>query len=929
MKKLLLLIISTVLFINISKGQNKITGRIKDDKDQPMVGANVIVKGKVTGSTTNSDGAFEINTSTPLPLTLVVSMIGYQKQEIEVKDASLAVSATLAESTEVMDEVVFAASRVDESILESPVSIEKMDIRDVRTTPSLSFYEGLQNLKGVEMVTSGLTFSQINTRGFNSTGNSRFLQLVDGVDNQTPGLGFAVGNLFGSSDLDMESAELIPGAASALYGPVAFNGVLMMRTKDPFQYQGLSVQTKLGMNHFGEDLASPTPLGDFALRYAKAFNNKFAFKVNVSYFTGLDFFATNYQDVDAGTPEAQRGDNNPAKNGLNIYGDDEAKTIAGVGRVSRTGYEERDLTDYHVYSFKANGAVHYRLTENATLSYQYNYGQGTANYTGSNRFSINNFTLQQHKLELKGANYFVRGYATIEDSHDSYNAKGLGQLINKTWVRDLSGNIVPENQADNMWFNRYEQAFKGNVAGVTPGSHDAARQFADVGRFLPGSEDFNREKDRLVKTQGLSGAGILSQSKLYHLEGQYDFSNRVRFMNLLVGGNFRMYDMFTNGTLFDDKADDLTGKKAGITIKEGGAFVQAGKKLLNDNLKLTASIRYDKNQNFDGRFTPRASAVYTIAKNHHIRTSFQTGFRNPTPGDQYIKLNAGPITILGGVPANSEGMKAYTNTFTSPSVSAFGAAFGQAYASGTPFPAAAAGAKDLLVKSDVQYIKPERVKAFEIGYKGLINNQLVIDANYYFSAYNDFLLNQVVIEPLGSDVLGSDGKPNINAAFDLLNNNAHAYQLYTNAKDRVTAQGATLGLTYAMTKGYTVGGNITGATFDLHNANPNDIPAFNTPKFRTAITFGNTKLTDNLGFNVAWRHQTAYDWTSTFNQLRPGRIDAYSVVDAQISYKVLPIKSVIKIGGSNLFNNKIYQAFGSPSIGAIYYVSLTFDELLR
>jgi outer membrane receptor for ferrienterochelin and colicin len=187
----------------------------------------------------------------------------------------------------------------------------------------------------------------------------------------------------------------------------------------------------------------------------------------------------------------------------------------------------------------------------------------------------------------------------------------------------------------------------------------------------------------------------------------------------------------------------------------------------------------------------------------------------------------------------------------------------------------------------------------------------------------------VVIEPLGSQVLGSDGKPGMDAGFDLANRNAHAYQLYTNATDRVTSQGATLGLTYAMPRNYTLGGNVTYATFDLHNARPEDIPAFNTPKYRTSVTFGNAKLTDNLGFNIAWRWQDAYDWTSTFNQLRPGRIDAFSVTDAQVSYKILSLKSIIKIGGSNIFNRKIYQAYGSPSIGAIYYVSLTFDELLR
>jgi len=553
--------------------------------------------------------------------------------------------------------------------------------------------------------------------------------------------------------------------------------------------------------------------------------------------------------------------------------------------------------------------------------YQYNFGQGTANYTGSNRFSINNFTFQQHRVELKGANYFIRGYSSIENSHDSYNAKGLGQLINKTWVQDLNGNIVSADQADNMWYTRYEEAFIGNISGVSEGNHSAARAFADQGRFLPGSDNFNAQKDRLIKTQGLSGAGILSQSKMYHAEGQYNFSDKIKVFDLLVGGNFRMYDMFTNGTLFDDKDKE-------ILIKEGGAFVQVSKTIFADKLKLTGSARYDKNQNFEGRLTPRASAVYSATKNHNFRTSFQTGFRNPTPGDQYIKLNAGPITILGGAPDNIEGTGAYDNTFTTPSLGPFFGAFGAAMQGGATPQEAIMLAKDLLVKSNVPLLKPERVKTFEIGYKGLFQNKLVVDVNYYFSSYNDFKLNQVVMQPQ-HPVLGPDGKINPEAAADLLNGNSHLFQLYSNAKDRVTAYGATLGLTYILPRNYIIGANGTWADFDLRNANPNEIPAFNTPNFRTTLTFGNTRITDNVGFNIAWRWQEAYDWTGTFNQLRPGRIEAYSIIDAQVSYKLVPLKSVVKLGGSNIFNNQVYQAYGSPSIGAIYYVSIIFDQLLR
>ena len=577
--------------------------------------------------------------------------------------------------------------------------------------------------------------------------------------------------------------------------------------------------------------------------------------------------------------------------------------------------------NYQVYSLKLNGAVHYRITNNLEAVYQYNFGKGTSSYTGSSRFDLNNFVLQTHRVELKGSNFFIRSYAVVENSHDSYNTRSLAQFINRDWVQDLNGNTVTPDKADDTWFTRYAAAFNGTITGVTPSDPLTARAFADRGRFEPQSAAFNQAKDASIHNYGLSGAGVFSNSKFYHTEGQYDFTPSVKVFELLAGGSYRYYDMFTNGSLFDDKNNK-------VTVKEYGAFVQAAKRLLDDKLKLTASIRYDKNENFDGSFTPRVSAVYTVAKTHNFRASYQTGFRNPTPVDQFIKLNVGPITILGGVPNNSKGMNVYENSFTASSVGAFGGAFGAAAGSGTPFPQAVNDNKNLLQKSNVAYIKPEQQKAFEVGYKGLFANKLLIDANYYYSSYTNFILNTVVIQPQ-SNISGTDGGINFDAAADILNGKIHAYQLYTNAPDKVSAQGASLGLTYMLQKGYTIGGNITYASFNLLNANPNNIAEFNTPKYSTNATFGNSNAYKGFGFNLAWHWQDAFDWYGTFNGTRPGRISAYSLVDLQLNKKLPKAKSTIKIGASNLFNNKVYQAYGSPAIGAIYYVSLTFDELLK
>jgi outer membrane receptor protein involved in Fe transport len=909
--------------LTISAQQTKITGTVKDAVTlQPISSAVISVKDKLTGTIADDKGNFAlVINKLKLPFSVIVSSVNHQEQEIKITQNNQTVTVLLTQKNNLLGEVVVAPTRVPENILRSPVSIEKMNLKTIQENPSLTFYDGLQSLKGMEVVTSSLTYKQVNTRGFNSTGNSRFLQLIDGVDNQTPGLNFAVGNQFGSSDLDIESAEVIPGAASVLYGPMAFNGALLLHTKDPFKYRGLSVQVKSGLNHFGETVAKPQGLYDVGFRYAKSFNNKFAFKLNAAYLTGLDWYATNYTDVSASTPPANRGPNNPGRDALNIYGDEVSKTLPGIGLVTRTGYEEKDLMNYQVYSLKLNGALHYRINNNLELIYQYNYGKGTASYTGSSRFDLNNFVLQTHRLELKGNNFFLRSYVVTENSHNSYNTRSLAQFINRDWVKDLSGNTVPSNQADAMWFTRYQSAYSGSINGVTAADHAAARAFADQGRFVPGSDAFNNSKNASNNRFGITGSGVFSNSKFYHTEGQYDFTKAIKVFELLAGGNFRYYDMYTNGSLFDDK-----DKK--ITIKEYGAFLQASKKLLNEKLKLTASVRYDKNENFAGNFTPRFAAVYTAGKVHNFRASFQTGFRNPTPVDQYIKLNVGPITILGGVPKNSAGMNVYENSFTSSSVSAFGAAFGAAVAGGKPFPQAVTDNKGLLKKSNVSYIKPEQQTAFEFGYKGLIANKLLIDVNYYHSSYKNFILNTVVIRP-DNPVLADDGNINFNAATDILNGKVKAFQLYTNAADKVAAQGGGIGLTYLLNKGYTLGGNITYAAFEIKDANPNNIPAFNTPKYSTNVTFGNSNAFKNFGFNLAWHWQDAFDWYGTFNGTRPGPISAYSLIDLQVNKKLPKANALVKLGASNLLNTQVYQTFGSPAIGAIYYVSVTFDGLLK
>jgi len=920
MKYFSILLLALTIFVSATAQETKLTGTITDSiTKEPISNASITIKSKLRGTVSDEKGNFSLNLSKhSFPLILLISSVSHAEKEVVLQSASTNINVELDQKSAI-NEVVVSASRATERLLQSPVSIEKMNYQAVKEVPSLSFYESLQSLKGMEMFSVGLGIKTVNTRGFNGTSNARFLQLIDGIDNQPPGLNFPMGNLFGVSDIDVESVELIPGAASALYGPAAFNGMLSIQTKDPFKYQGLSVYLKTGINHLNEDVAKPHGVNDVSIRYAKAFNDRFAFKINLGYFNGLDWYATNYTDISAQTPPDKRGPNNPGRDGLNIYGDEVSRTLPGIGLVSRTGYEEKDLMNYNTYSFKASASLQYKINSNTRIIYQYNRAQALACFTSSARMNLNGFILQTHRIELRHKNSFIRAYSSGEICDNGYNTRTLGQFLNRYWVKDLNGNVVAPGAADGMWFNRYTAAFNGTVNGVAAGDHSAARNFADDGRFMPGTTAFNEAKNVITSRFGTQGAGIFSHNKFYHADAQYEVE-AIKAVDILIGGSFRYYDMNTNGTLIDDK-----DKK--ITIKEYGTFVQGVKKLFDEKLKLTASLRYDKNENFKGSFTPRFSSVYEVFKNHYIRASFQTGFRNPTPIDQYIKLNAGPITILGGVPNNSKGMNVYENSFTSASVGAFSGAYATSVAGGASQSEAIEANKHLLIKSNYPYISPEKQNAFEVGYKAFINNRLYIDINYYYSRYTNFILNAVVVRP--QNTIEQNGSINSAAAADILNGGVQSFQLYTNAADKAAGQGATLGLSYNLDGGYTVGGNVTWSSFVLGKADANKVAPFNTPKWSTNLTFSNSNVYRNFGFNIAWHWQDAFNWYGPFNGMRPGPVSAYSLVDLQINKKLPQLKSMIKIGASNLLNNRVYTAFGSPSIGGVYYVSLTIDELFN
>jgi iron complex outermembrane receptor protein len=965
--------------------QTVVKGNIIDaETKETLVGVNILVKGKVIGTITDLSGNYNLSVTQDPPFTLVFSMVGYVTKEVEITNGMTTLDMALTETSILGQEVIVSASRVEEGILQSPVSIEKMDIIAIRDAPQASFYDALNNLKGVEMSTQSLTFKSFNTRGFNANGNTRTVQMIDGMDNQAPGLNFAVGNIVGISELDLESVELLPGASSALYGPNAINGILLMNSKNPFQYQGLSANVRTGiMNESGRSNPS-TGYYNFSARYAKAINNKLAYKVNVEYLEADDWQANDFRDQSLLNGNSIAGgsrENNPGYNGVNVYGDESnvnmtsvAQSLVAAGRlpaaalplipntfVSRTGYAERDVADYGTKSLKLNAALHWRLNDRVEAILQGSYGFGTTVYTGSDRYSIANFNLGQYKAELRGANWYVRAYTTQERSGDSYAVGIAAQGINEAW------------KPSTTWFPQYVGAYAGAILqGANPtAAHSFARGIADDGRFEPGSADFNRALSDVTSraipgnAEGV-GAKFIDKTNLYHFEGSYNFTDQIKFAEVVIGANYRIYQLNSEGTLF---ATEENGDE--FNIAEYGGYIQASKKLFNDKFKITASGRYDKNENFAGQFSPRVSGVYTVG-NHNFRASYQTGFRIPTTQDQYIDLATPQARLIGGLPLFRDRYNFNTNpVYSLPTVTQFGgavlagtrdpaviqAAIGlatqlvtQQVQAGTIPPSAAPGAiaalvpqlvpviaaqngQALLTPFELTEFKPERVKSFEVGYKGLWSNKLLVDAYAYFNRFENFIGGQVLVQ----DRTPNPQNPASALGLNLLSSNTrNVFLLPTNTTEIINSWGWAVGIDYKLPKNYTVGGNVSFNTLsNLAELTETGFqPSFNTPEYRYVLNFANREVVKNLGFAVAYRWQGEFAWQSSFvapavSSQQLSVMPAFGTFDAQVSYKLKSLKSILKVGGSNLFNDGYRQAWGNPTVGTMYFVSLTFDEFLN
>jgi iron complex outermembrane receptor protein len=941
-----LLVVLFMATVSSSFGQQVIRGQVVDgDTGEPVFAAGVLVKGSNQGTSTDFDGRFRLEVPS-LPVQINVSFIGYAMMSVNVRGGEKEIRVVLEPDAVLMEAAEVVGSRIDERQKQGPLTVESMDVLAIKEAPSGNFYEGLGNLKGVDLTSASLGFKIINTRGFNSTSPVRSLQLIDGVDNQSPGLNFSLGNFLGAPELDVMKVDIVAGASSAFYGPGAFNGVVSMETKSPFRFPGVSVSAKVGERNLTET----------GFRYADYVtdsqdNPVLGFKVNAFRFSADDWVADNYNPVDG----TDYGSANPGGyDAVNVYGDeyrtvfdysgDNSANARGLGAFYRTGYREIDLVDYETKNLKVSTALHLRLQpkksyESAELVYGFNSGFGTTVYQGDNRFSLRDIEFYQHKIQLsKPGKWFVRAYRTSEDAGNSYDPYATALRLqentrsdyshSKVYYRYWVDSIVPginatypgleqigvdpnygfpifaypegsveEWYADNsdslmMWHNQVEQWANNGTAGLPDVLQDP------LGYLAPGTPEFETEFNRLVAAKNNEeegGTRFYDRSSLVHAHAERQFEVEG-FEEVRIGANYRRYTPNSAGTIFSDTAGVV------ITNQEMGLYGGATKRLAEDKVILTASIRADKNQNFDWVLSPAASMVWKPREQDYLRVSFSSALRNPTLADQYLFLDVGPATLVGNLEGreNLVTISSFIDYRNSVSANA-----------GLPF-----GNLDTLQYFDIAPIRPEQVKSMEVGYRTTLWDKLYLDGSWYYSQYNDFIGYNI-----GLDVLFQ------NPTFPEAVTGLDVYRYAANSINTVRTTGASIGANWYAGDHWMLSGNYSWNRLVKTDENDPIIPAFNTPehKYNLGLSARDLRLREastwGAGLNYKWVQGFVFEGSPQFT----GVVPTFDVLDIQANARIDALNMTIKAGASNVLQNWHIEAYGGPAVGRLAYLSLLFE----
>ena len=955
-----LLQVMLLCFSTAVVAQTQVSGTVVDNNGQPVPGASVVLDSN-TGTVTDFDGNFTLNTSQTPPFTITVSSIGLETKSLTVSSSAQALSITLGASSTELDEIVVSASRIAQRLFESPVTVEKFSTRDIQATPSADYFNGLANLKSVNVLEAGLVFSQISLRGFTDIYNEGLVTLVDGMNNQAPVFGFGVGNLIGIHDIDVQSVEILPGAASALYGADAYKGIVFINSKNPFDHEGLDISYRRGQTE--QDAAGINMFEDFAIRMGGKINDKLAIKATVSHKWGTEWAAEDYRHTENRNIIEGYSPNSPDYNAVNVEGEQALTSPQWFGAIAAnpatpaalapgllqlsalapnyfdttrtTGYKLVDLIGNDTYNTKGNFSINYRPNSDTEISVQSLIGTGKAPlYTGATVYNLDEVLVQQHKLELKSGGLKAKFFYTHEDAGntsvsqlDAVNVANAqpGGLLNGwggTYLQTYLGGIalsqgIPASMALLGVMGQIQGHIQGVYGQVLAGARPASDLttlsigdlFGDTTPFHMAARAAANANMLMPGTAAFNQALEASRSNPLEIGRGSLVQDVSKILNYEVdydfGDKFDFGNLIIGASLRNYELATggtlYTDYDAPIEYAEYGAYAQLKSDLFDDKVSMTASVRYDKQTVLDdGNFTPRLGFLVNLSENQNLRITAQTGFRNPTNQDKFIGLNNGAFFILG----NERGSVDRFNRTVLMRNGQPGTFTGN-YVMQNSLNQLDNSAADL------NFAKAETVSTVEVGYR-YNSAGFTLDISGYYNAYKDKIAGVYVYTPIVDATYTTP-------ALAMAGGNFFEFQVDSNIDNDFSAYGLSFEAIKTLSPSLTA--NLIYEYNDL-DYTPDPIVevnmSWNTPEHRLKAGL-NYRLGDVINISANGRYNSEYYYESSFfNTDVPENV----VLDAKLSIAMDNFNSILEIGGNNIGGDNYIAIPGSGLVGTTYYAAL-------
>lgn len=485
-----------------------ISGKVTDGATQePLFGANVVIRGTNTGASTDIDGNYRIQNLSPEVYTVDVFYVGYENVTKEVtltQGANLTLNFTLTEGADLMSEVVISANRRAQKITRAPATVNVISSEDIQRYAG-NPGELASRQKGVDFVRSGVQGTGINIRGFNSAFNSKNLQVEDGRISTLVATGLPFGTFTTITKDDIERVEIILGPNAALYGPNAHNGLVNTITRDPRTSEGTTIALAAGNQK----------VFSARVRHAMKLSDKFAFKVWGERTQGEEF-----EYVDS------------------VY-------------VGTTAYPELEL-DRDFSTDKYGGAAYYAINERTDLIASYGHSNNSnLGVTNAGRNQIKDWAIDYAQLKFVSPHFYANLYHTWSKTEDTYAINQRTQ----NYV-NLINNGFPEEEALQRSFTQQFFPIEGAPNGgvfIPRGSvfEDESRRLNaeaqynnEIGDFtyvLGGQYQQDRADSNNTYLLDADGPIVIDQTGVY---GQLEYNFEDIDLDVLVVGRYDDHELY-------------------------------------------------------------------------------------------------------------------------------------------------------------------------------------------------------------------------------------------------------------------------------------------------------------------------------------------------------------------------------------------------